>query len=204
MEVTEVKVKVVPRTGNRKLKAFATVTFDDAFVVKDIRLIQGLKGTIIAMPTKKLTFRCYRCGHKNPLRARFCNECGHRIRAENIRHNPQTGRPVLQVDIAHPIQPETRKKIEEKILEAYQREFDRIREDIAAQIGEPVGGQELRDEIEEPEAADSRAGETPEAAPVEEAEASPAPASPEPSGTPSDPQSRDGPRPASQPESPTN
>jgi len=149
MEITEVKVKVVPR-GNNKLKAFATITFDNAFVVKDIRVIQGLKGMIIAMPAKKLTFRCFKCGCKNPMRARFCNECGGRVRPGQPRRNPTTGRPVHQVDIAHPINPEARKLIEEKIIQAYQSEFDKIRDGIAQQVGEPVGDEEF-EEYEEAE-----------------------------------------------------
>lgn len=146
MQVTEVKIKMVPR-GNQKLKAFATVTFDNAFVVKDIRIIQGLKGMLVAMPAKKLTFRCHQCGFKNELRARFCGDCGRRLRPAETRRNPATGRPVLQVDVAHPINPESRKAIEEKILQAYRSEFEKIRETIARQVGEPVGGEEFEDDL---------------------------------------------------------
>jgi stage V sporulation protein G len=156
MEVTEVKVKVVPQ-GNHKLKAFATITLDDAFVVKDIRIIQGIKGMIVAMPAKKLTFRCHQCGFKNPLRSRFCGECGFRVRATSPRRNPATGRPVLQVDIAHPINPEARRMIEEKILQAYQNEFERVRRGIAQQVGEPVGAAEFED-LEDPDLAEAVPG----------------------------------------------
>jgi hypothetical protein len=57
---------------------------------------------------------------------------------------------VHQVDIAHPINPEARKMIEEKIIQAYQSEFDKIREGIAQQVGEPVGDEEF-EEYEEAE-----------------------------------------------------
>lgn len=154
MQVTEVKVKVVPHgggnSGQNKLRAFATITFDDSFVVKDIRIIQGSKGMIVAMPAKKLTVRCSKCGFKNPLRARFCCDCGVRMRGGLPRRNPATGRPMLQVDIAHPINPEARKMIEEKILQAYQNEFDKVRQGIAQQVGEPVGDEEFED-MDEPE-----------------------------------------------------
>lgn len=153
MQVTEVKVKVVPlgagHRGAHKLRAFATITFDNAFVVKDIRIIQGSRGMIVAMPAKKLTVRCPKCSFKNPLRARFCCDCGVRMRAGLPRRSPETGRPVLQVDIAHPINPEARKMIEEKILQAYQNEFDKVRHGIAQQVGEPVGDEEFED-LDEP------------------------------------------------------
>ena len=49
MEITNVKVKVMHTEGN--LKAYATITFDDEFVVKDIKVIDGKKGVFIAMPS---------------------------------------------------------------------------------------------------------------------------------------------------------
>jgi stage V sporulation protein G len=137
MEITEIKIKVVPRGAN-KLKGFATVTFDNAFVVKDIRIIQGLKGTIVAMPAKKLTFRCFKCGFKNALQSKFCSECGRRVHANFAKRNPATGRPVLQVDVAHPINPEARKMIEDKIIAAYDVEYDKIRQAAVAAQGEAI------------------------------------------------------------------
>lgn len=137
MEITEIKVKIVPR-GENKLKGFASITFDNAFVVKDVRIIQGLKGTIVAMPAKKLTFRCFKCGFKNNLRAKFCSECGRRVHANFSRRNPTTGRPVLQVDVAHPINPETRKMIEDKVVQAYEAEFEKFRQAAQAAQGEAI------------------------------------------------------------------
>jgi stage V sporulation protein G len=137
VEITEIKVKIVPR-GTNKLKGFASITFDNAFVIKDVRIIQGLKGTIIAMPAKKLTFRCFKCGYKNNLRAKFCSECGRRVHANFSRRNPQTGRPVLQVDVAHPINPETRKLIEDKVIAAYEAEFEKFRQAAQAAQGEAI------------------------------------------------------------------
>lgn len=52
MEITEVRVS--PIHGDEKLKAFATVIFDDAFVVRDLKIINGQKGLFVAMPSRKM------------------------------------------------------------------------------------------------------------------------------------------------------
>ena len=79
MEITE--VRVYPR-NEEKLKAFATVTFDNSFVVRNLKVIYGQQGLFVAMPSRKMADG----SHK---------------------------------DIAHPINNETRKMIEEKVLSAY-------------------------------------------------------------------------------------
>jgi stage V sporulation protein G len=50
MEITEVRVFPV---NEEKLKAYATVTFDDCFVVRDLKIIHGNSGLFVAMPSKK-------------------------------------------------------------------------------------------------------------------------------------------------------
>ncbi|MFA5858810.1 MAG: septation regulator SpoVG [Elusimicrobiota bacterium] len=50
MEITE--VRVVPR-NEEKLKAFVTITFDNVFVIRDVKVVQGNKGLIVCMPAKK-------------------------------------------------------------------------------------------------------------------------------------------------------
>jgi stage V sporulation protein G len=50
MEITEVRVFPV---NEEKLKAFASIIFDDCFVVSDIKIIQGTQGLFISMPSKK-------------------------------------------------------------------------------------------------------------------------------------------------------
>ncbi len=52
MNITEVKIS--PVTGDEKLKAFATVTFDDCFLVRDLKIINGKKGYFVAMPSRKM------------------------------------------------------------------------------------------------------------------------------------------------------
>ncbi len=194
MEITEIKIKIVPR-GTNKLKGFASITFDNAFVVKDVRIIQGLKGTIVAMPAKKLTFRCFKCGHKNNLRAKFCSECGRRVHANYSKRNPTTGRPVLQVDVAHPINPEMRKTIEEKVIAAYDAEDAKFRQAAVQAQGQAIS--QVRDavrgiagfaddeedfdfeEVEETHAAPAPTPE-PETAPTQTQPAAPPPPEPPP------------------------
>lgn len=123
MEITDVQVKPISRAQN-KLKAFCTVTFDGSFVIKDIRIIEGAKGLIVAMPVKKFTFRCFKCGCHNPLSARFCNDCGRRVKAPNIQRNSETGRPLFQVDVAHPITQELRQKLEDVVIRKYREALE--------------------------------------------------------------------------------
>ncbi|MDH3976212.1 MAG: septation regulator SpoVG [Deltaproteobacteria bacterium] len=52
MDVTEVKVFPVSKDDER-LKAFATITFDDCFIVRDLKIIDGNEGLFVAMPSKK-------------------------------------------------------------------------------------------------------------------------------------------------------
>ena len=54
MEITEVKVRLRDREGS-KLKAYATVIFDNSFVVRDLKIIDGRKGILwIYNPSTKL------------------------------------------------------------------------------------------------------------------------------------------------------
>ena len=51
MKITDVRVRKVETDS--KMKAVASITIDDVFVVHDIRIIEGDKGLFIAMPSKK-------------------------------------------------------------------------------------------------------------------------------------------------------
>ena len=79
MNITEVQIFIV---NEDKLKAYATITIDDCFVVRDLKIIQGLTGVFVAMPAKKRKDGTFK-------------------------------------DIAHPLNQETRKMLEGKVLEAY-------------------------------------------------------------------------------------
>jgi len=81
MKVTEVRVKIV--ASDNRLRGLATITFDDCFVVHDIRIIEGDKGIFVAMPSKKLPSGEYK-------------------------------------DVAHPINSDIRRHIEEEIVTAYE------------------------------------------------------------------------------------
>ncbi|OIO10835.1 MAG: septation protein SpoVG [Elusimicrobia bacterium CG1_02_63_36] len=51
MEITEIRVHL---RDEEKLKAFVTVTFDNCFVVRNMKIIEGNKGLILCMPSRKL------------------------------------------------------------------------------------------------------------------------------------------------------
>lgn len=58
MQVTDVRVRRVEKEG--KMKAVASITFDEEFVIHDIKVIEGEKGLFIAMPSRKTTDGEYR------------------------------------------------------------------------------------------------------------------------------------------------
>jgi stage V sporulation protein G len=81
MQVTEVRVFPVDED---KLRAYVTITLDQCFVIRDLKIIHGTTGYFVSMPSKKRKDGTYK-------------------------------------DIAHPINNETRRMIEEKILAEYHR-----------------------------------------------------------------------------------
>lgn len=58
MQLTE--VKVFPVSDDEKLKAYATIVFDNCFVVRDLKIIKGTSGLFVAMPSKKKKDGTYR------------------------------------------------------------------------------------------------------------------------------------------------
>lgn len=82
MKITDVRVRHITKEG--KMKAVVSITIDEAFVVHDIKIIEGEKGLFIAMPSRKGSDGEYR-------------------------------------DVAHPINSETREKIQAYILEQYEK-----------------------------------------------------------------------------------
>jgi stage V sporulation protein G len=81
MELTEVRINLCGDRGGR-LKAFCSLTFDNTFVIRDVKLIDGNDGLFLAMPSRKLCDHCPACNEKNHLRARYCNNCGRRLNEE--------------------------------------------------------------------------------------------------------------------------
>ena len=123
MVITEVRIKLM-EDNNERLLAFCSITFDDAFVIRDLKIIEGAKGSFVAMPSRKLTDRCPQCGCKNHLRARYCNQCGQKLDEERALRDAD-GRAKLHADIAHPINSTCREVIQGAILKAYREERER-------------------------------------------------------------------------------
>src|SRR5207249_4680685 len=109
---------------NERLQAFCSVTFDDAYVVRDLKIIEGTKGSFVAMPSRKLTDRCPGCGSKNHLRARYCNQCGGKLDEDRATRDAD-GRVKLHADIAHPINSACREVIQTAVLRAFQVEREK-------------------------------------------------------------------------------
>ena len=81
MTITDVRIRKIAAEG--KMKAIVSITFDNEFVVHDIKVIEGEKGLFIAMPSRKTPDGEFK-------------------------------------DIAHPINTDTREKIQTSILKAYE------------------------------------------------------------------------------------
>ena len=80
MEITDIRVRKV--AGEGKLKAYVTITFDNCFVVHNVKIIEGKTGVFIAMPSRKTRAGEYK-------------------------------------DVVHPITPEFRADMQQKILDKY-------------------------------------------------------------------------------------
>ena len=81
MTITEVRIRKIAAEG--KMKAIVSITFDNEFVVHDIKVIEGQNGLFIAMPSRKTPDGEFK-------------------------------------DIAHPINTDTREKVQSSILKAYE------------------------------------------------------------------------------------
>ena len=81
MTITDVRIRKIAAEG--KMKAIVSITFDNEFVVHDIKVIEGQNGLFIAMPSRKTPDGEFK-------------------------------------DIAHPINTDTREKIQDSILKAYE------------------------------------------------------------------------------------
>ena len=58
MQITDIRVRKITQEG--KMKAVVSVTFDDAFVVHDIKIIEGKENLFAAMPSRKSADGTYR------------------------------------------------------------------------------------------------------------------------------------------------
>jgi stage V sporulation protein G len=128
VEITEVRIKLMEDNSgsNERLQAFCSITLDDMFVIRDLKIIEGAKGFFVAMPSRKLSDRCGHCGTKNHLRSRFCNQCGIRLDETRALRDAE-GRAKLHADIAHPINSACREKLQAAVLAAYADELERAK-----------------------------------------------------------------------------
>ena len=94
MTITDVRIRKIASDG--KIKTIVSVTFDNEFVVHDIKVIEGQNGLFIAMPSRKTPDGEFK-------------------------------------DIAHPINTDTREKIQNSILEAYEKA--KLEEDSEEVVG---------------------------------------------------------------------
>lgn len=85
MTITDVRIRKIAAEG--KMKAIVSITFDNEFVVHDIKIIEGQNGLFIAMPSRKTPDGEFK-------------------------------------DIAHPINTDTREKIQNSILKAYEEAME--------------------------------------------------------------------------------
>jgi stage V sporulation protein G len=173
MDITEVRIKLMEDSDDR-LRAFCSVTFDSCFVVRDLKIIDGVNGPFVAMPSRKLTSHCPQCGSKNHLRASYCNQCGGRL-SDDRAVRDQEGRVKLYADIAHPINSTCRETIQDHVITEYEAELERAEqpgyasrydEGYEEDAGEEGGYEQAPGETSRPQAATTH---------IEPAEATPPP-----------------------------
>jgi stage V sporulation protein G len=122
MEITEIRV-FLKEGQDKKLKAYTTVTFDDVFVVRNIKVIEGAGGLFIAMPSRKVKSSCAKCGFKNEVGSRYCNHCGVQVLPPD-KEDALRDAKAEHRDIAHPVTQKFREYLQGRILEAYKQEVE--------------------------------------------------------------------------------
>lgn len=127
LNITEIRVKLVPGTRD-KLCGFASITLENAIVIRDIKVIAGSERMFVAMPSRKLCDRCPRCGGKNYVRSRYCGDCGTRLAKDRARLDDRN-RARLYSDIAHPINQKARTHFQDAIIQAYEKEREASRKE---------------------------------------------------------------------------
>ncbi|MDE5799375.1 MAG: septation regulator SpoVG [Treponemataceae bacterium] len=89
MEVTELRIRKITAEG--KLRAYVTVTFDNCFVVHNVKIIEGKTGLFIAMPSRKTTDGDYK-DVAHPISLAFRTALQDKILAEyNAGHVEEGG-----------------------------------------------------------------------------------------------------------------
>ena len=89
MQITELRIRKVEDEG--KLRAYVTVTFDNCFVVHNVKIIEGQSGLFIAMPSRKTANGDYK-DVAHPISADFRNALQSKILDEyNAGHFDESG-----------------------------------------------------------------------------------------------------------------
>lgn len=90
MEITE--VKVFPAKDGGRLKAYATVVFDNCFIIRDLKVIEGHKGLFVSMPSRKRKDGTFR-DIVHPLNSDMRRDIEEKIIAEyeNVRQMQERG-----------------------------------------------------------------------------------------------------------------
>ncbi len=94
MEITDIRIRRVGAEG--KLKAYVTVTFDDCFVVHNVKVIEGKNGAFIAMPSRKTKAGDYK-DVAHPINSEFRNTLQEKI-LEAYRKEPSEEESSVQED----------------------------------------------------------------------------------------------------------
>lgn len=124
MEITEVRV-FIKNGQDKKLKAYTTVTFDNCFVVRNIKVIQGSSGFFIAMPSRKMKVPCSKCHFRNETGSKFCSHCASKLPEQVISSVKTDESKSEHRDIAHPVTKEFREYLQNKVLDAYYQEVSK-------------------------------------------------------------------------------
>lgn len=125
MEITDIKIFLSDSPPDKRLKAYATVTFDNVFVVRNIKIIEGTSGLFIAMPSRKGKHPCPKCNFKNELRSKYCNQCGADQPSVSCAPTMAAVQGISGYkDIVHPITQSFRDYLEKKILDDYGEKKD--------------------------------------------------------------------------------
>ena len=95
MKITDIRIKNVSTGG--KLKAYVTVTFDDCFVVHNLKIISGKAGTFIAMPSRKT-----KTGEYKDIAHPINSEFRHRIQSEIISEYEKVRDELEEMEEAEP------------------------------------------------------------------------------------------------------
>ncbi len=125
MPITEVRVRMYPRDRKSRVLAFVSITVE-GIALHDFRVLESAEGPIIVNPDRPIVAPCISrdCGCRNPLKAKYCNECGSPLKPIDVMLG-HSGFPRKQfMDVTHAIDPYTRDQLYSLMLLAYETETE--------------------------------------------------------------------------------